>query len=228
VILYGVFRMQQKTISRGPRVAVIQDNIPQRVKDDPKEIDRCYERYLKLAREASGADPAPDLVAWPETMIPGPINVEWMHINPLLLSDYGQAQMVKLKADDAALRELATSTGAAQLVGVPGLLPRRDSNIPLRENLAILYLPDTGPASPYYVKHHLVPFGEYLPFSDLPIVGKYMVKLMPYGIDPTNVAGTEWTRFQLPVTDRFVTASQPGLPAAIVRRTRYYTFGTPI
>ncbi len=54
VLGYGAFRLGQKTTTTGPRVAVIQENIPQSMKDDPSKQEENFQRHLRLARGECG------------------------------------------------------------------------------------------------------------------------------------------------------------------------------
>ncbi|MBI6630057.1 apolipoprotein N-acyltransferase [Pontibaca salina] len=86
----------------------------------------------------TAAAPRPDLIVWPETAIP------W------LLDDAGPA-----------LEEIAAAAaGAPVVLGV-----QRDERA--RYYNAMVYLDATGAVAGVYDKHHLVPFGEYIPFGDL-------------------------------------------------------------
>lgn len=86
----------------------------------------------------TAADPRPDLIVWPESAIP------W------LLDDAGPA----LEAIAAA------AAGTPVVLGV-----QRDERA--RYYNAMVYLDAAGAVAGVYDKHHLVPFGEYIPFGDL-------------------------------------------------------------
>lgn len=123
-----------------PVVRVVQPNAPQRLKFEPGHREEFYRRTL--AATAEPPDPAlgrPDVVLWPETAI---------HF----LIDENPAE---------AARIAEAAGGATVVLGAfrrdPG--PERD----LWRNALAVVLPD-GSIGPGYDKHHLVPFGEYMPF----------------------------------------------------------------
>jgi apolipoprotein N-acyltransferase len=62
----------------GLAVAVVQSNVPQSNKNLPtRETDRqTWEQLTRLARRAARQQPKPDLIAWPETMVPAAINAQ--------------------------------------------------------------------------------------------------------------------------------------------------------
>jgi apolipoprotein N-acyltransferase len=75
-VTYGILRLTETDTKPGPLVTVIQENIPQSMKD--ADFDATLLRHFRLSEEAVSADPKPDLVVWPETMITAPINQELM------------------------------------------------------------------------------------------------------------------------------------------------------
>ena len=117
---------------------LVQPNAEQHLKWRPENAERFFSRQLELTA-APPLDPerAPDLIVWPETAIP------WR---------LGTARPALLAISDASN-------------GVPvalGLL--RFEGDTLRNALAVLDA--AGEPRQIYDKHHLVPFGEYIPFSD--------------------------------------------------------------
>ncbi len=88
--------------------------------------------------EFTAADPRPDLIVWPETAIPA-----WL----------GSAQPY-----------LAAVAEAAQ--GTPVILGIQRSDGPRIYN-SMIFLGEDGRQQGLYDKHHLAPFGEYVPFGDL-------------------------------------------------------------
>lgn len=122
---------------RAATVRLVQPNAEQGAKWDP---DRAREFFLRqLALTAEVADPVPALVIWPETSV------------PYLLDNAGDALRVIGEA----------GAGAQVAVGIQ----RTDGGSRGWNSLAVI-APDGG-VRQVYDKHHLVPFGEYIPFGDL-------------------------------------------------------------
>lgn len=132
------------------KVSLVQGNQPQITKWDPATIQRRLDTYADLTRQRLGWA---DLVVWPE--------------NAITLFYY------ELKADyfDPLQRE-AVAGGTDLVVGLP-----RQTEDALGYYTSLMVL---GREAGIYHKHHLVPFGEYLPlewlrglirFFDLPMSG---------------------------------------------------------
>jgi apolipoprotein N-acyltransferase len=138
-------------VHEGVFVRIVQPNIPQREKIDPDLFGRNFSRHLALSR---GATPGALYVLWPENAAP-------------LLDEAPEA----LEALSRALSENATLiTGTV----------RRDAGDRYYNSVAVVPQTALGRVIvDQYDKHHLVPFGEYLPFSGfLRAVG--LAQLAPY------------------------------------------------
>jgi apolipoprotein N-acyltransferase len=125
-----------------PVVRLVQPNIPQDEKWNPDLIPEQVNRVLRLTAGPVAADgtpaPVPDLVVWPETTMP------W------LLED--SADLIEVAIDAAK--------GAPIAMGV-----QRGEGGLYYNSLALV--DGSGRIAATYDKHHLVPFGEYIPFGDL-------------------------------------------------------------
>jgi len=120
--------------STGATVRLVQPNAPQHQKWDPAHIPVFFNRQIAFTEAA----PRPDLIVWPESAVPVPLN-------------------------DAAptLARIAEAAGGAQVVlGIQRFEGWRVFN-------SLIRLDGTGAVAGLYDKHHLVPFGEYVPFGDL-------------------------------------------------------------
>lgn len=120
------------------RVALLQGNIPQDLKWRPDQLNDTLDTYYSLVKQSD----AP-LIVMPETAMP-------LHSDQLPM------------AYAAKLKELATDKRADIIVGIVEKVPARDGATYFNSAVSI------GPsASHSYRKHHLVPFGEYIPARPL-------------------------------------------------------------
>ncbi|MHA6266124.1 apolipoprotein N-acyltransferase [Aliiroseovarius sp. CAU 1755] len=117
-------------------VRLIQPNAAQHLKWDPDHAPGFVQRQLDLTASAP-VGLAPDLVIWPETSV------------PYLM---GQSDGLFEVISDAA-------RGASVVMG----LQRGEA---LRYYNSLAHLDREGKVAAVYDKHHLVPFGEYVPFGD--------------------------------------------------------------
>jgi apolipoprotein N-acyltransferase len=142
-------------------VAAIQGNVPRERSlvaqlDDWMVTLNHVAATDKLARQVkNGTEPAPDLVIWPENST---------DIDPTL--------------DPQVYDQIAA---AAATIGRPILVGAVLEN-PER-NAGLLWLPGRGPVA-MYVKRHLVPFGEYIPFRSLISKITSLTQLQPLDFVP--------------------------------------------
>ncbi len=115
-------------------VRLVQPNAPQQEKFDPAQVPVFLNRLLS----ATGAEPQPDLVVWPETAVP-------------YLLEYAQPVF-----DQIAV----AARGAPVVLGIQ----RRDED--WYYNSLVVVNADAQ-VTDIYDKHHLVPFGEYMPLTEL-------------------------------------------------------------
>ncbi|WP_372611265.1 apolipoprotein N-acyltransferase [Aquicoccus sp.] len=123
--------------SDAPVIRLVQPNAPQHQKWDPAHIRTFFDRQLDFTA-APARSATPDLTIWPETAIP------WF-----------------LDEADAALGMISDMAGDQPVV----LGLRRLDGTRLLNSLVVLG-PDGTPRA-LYDKHHLVPFGEYMPLGNL-------------------------------------------------------------
>lgn len=119
-----------------PVVRLVQPNAPQHQKWDPAHIQTFFDR--QIAFTAAGADrPRLDLIVWPETAVP-----------------------VLLHRAQPTFDAISQAAGAVPVVlGLQRSDGRRFYN-------SLVMLDQAGTVAAVYDKHHLVPFGEYIPFGD--------------------------------------------------------------
>jgi apolipoprotein N-acyltransferase len=173
---YGAFQVQARStaITQGDkiRVALLQGNIPQDLKWEPTEQEAILLNYRDLTLQARSADP--DLIVWPEAAVPYTLPID-IRSFPTLAPWLGRADLV---------------TGAPTASGQGTAVTFRNSAFVVAPN---------GDVRLRYDKQHLVPFGEYVPLSDLlpmhyivpPVAGNFTagrnpplarVRGVPYGI----------------------------------------------
>ncbi|MEY4697771.1 MAG: apolipoprotein N-acyltransferase, partial [Pseudomonadota bacterium] len=144
---FGLWRLAlPEPAAPGALVRLVQPNADQALKWDPVQADVFFRRLLDFTRAAPAEAGAvaragvarPDLVIWPETAV------------PYLLEDY----------PEVAVQIAAAGAGVPVATGVQRVEGWRFWN-----SLAVIGA--GGAVTARYDKHHLVPFGEYIPFGDL-------------------------------------------------------------
>ncbi len=124
-----------------PVLRLVQPNAPQRLKWVTGYREEFYERLLSAtARPADPEIGKPDLVIWPEASVYFPL----------------------AKHPEEARRIAEAANGAPVLVG--SLHTEVHDGVDIWWNAMLTVMPG-GRFGPQYNKHHLVPFGEYLPFE---------------------------------------------------------------
>ncbi|WP_136439591.1 apolipoprotein N-acyltransferase [Pacificoceanicola onchidii] len=141
VLLGGGFLLTpaKQDLSGRPTVRLIQPNAAQHEKWDRRLIPIFFQRQIDFtAAPPQDGAPRPDLIVWPETAV------------PTLLHNAASA--------------LASITEAAQ--GTPAIVGiQRYDGAGYYNSLAVL--DGYGDVAQVYDKHHLVPFGEYMPAAAL-------------------------------------------------------------
>ncbi|MBI2901593.1 MAG: apolipoprotein N-acyltransferase [Planctomycetes bacterium] len=185
-VAYGWYRVRHLELEDGPRIAVIQPNIPQEAKRlsiEPEERQRIFDKHVALTRQVCAAPGKRDLVIWPESVI---------YKGLVYLPASGQY------VGDLLLDEMAA---LSKEVNVPILfgsevdaIPPGTLEDPVRweyTNSAALVDGERGLVY-RYDKNHLVMFSEKIP--KLPLVGHFTEKYTGYR---DLVSFKEGTRFNL-------------------------------
>ncbi|HWR71854.1 MAG TPA: apolipoprotein N-acyltransferase, partial [Nitrospirota bacterium] len=146
VFAYGTIKLREPEGNGGISVSVVQGNIEQDRKWDPAYQAGTVSTYKRLTEEA--LKKKPDLVLWPETA------------TPFYFDGSGNNRVL---TDD--LRLFVRSTGTPLLTGSPTYEVKPGRVVELR-NSAFLLGGDGNVAATYH-KHHLVPFGEYVPYKSV-------------------------------------------------------------
>ncbi|MCI0631051.1 MAG: apolipoprotein N-acyltransferase [Phycisphaerales bacterium] len=183
---YGVWRINQTgTLSTGPTILAMQTNLPQDNKTgwSIEEQSRDIPGFIESSRQAfNQTSPKPDLIAWPETMVPG-IGFEPQTLEHLKLLGPGLEHLATWPDAVSALsRELNTPI----VVGSESWV---DTSIEVDEAKSIARLkPGSIYNSAYlvwgnrpyqrYDKYFLTPFGETMPYiSNWPWLERQLLTL---------------------------------------------------
>ncbi|MEG3640237.1 apolipoprotein N-acyltransferase [Magnetococcus sp. PR-3] len=137
--LYGEAQLQISADEKQYRIALVQGGVPQLNKWDKARHEEHLERYLDLTMEAAGQ--AVDLVVWPETA----------------LAYFLQSYPARWDRMANVLRTLEVPL----LFGVPHAVKGKSHRYRYYNALALFN--QKGDWIKTYHKHHLVPFGEYVP-----------------------------------------------------------------
>ena len=211
---YGVWRLHDAEVTPGPRVALLQGNIDQRLRNEATKsggpVGDMFNHYRELCRTAALAPVHPDLIVWPETSFPVnwnelarnesqpdllwpvagiaphgfPANAPW-----LWLADQSYRQQIEFRQKQMCL--FLASFRSSVLVGLNAEVWSQSGRIVKRYCSGLLVRPD-GTLGGRYDKMHRVPFGEYVPLRDvLPL----MERFAPYDFDYSIAIGTQFTRF---------------------------------
>jgi apolipoprotein N-acyltransferase len=191
---YGFWRLSQNDFEEGPRVALLQGNLDQRLRNEAsspevldERLDEIRRYYDKLCDDALPRRPG--LIVWPETSF----IYDWAEVSPTLSDDQIPPEWKEAKAYHQKLVRLVVNRWPANmLVGVNAVVLGPDAR-PRRYNSAVLFQKD-GQVGGRYDKIHCVPFGEYVPFRDtLPWLNTFA----PYDFDYSVTPGECLTHFSL-------------------------------
>ena len=147
----GSLMLQARHEPQGPRVALVQGNIPGALKWTGNHTAEILRTFLTLSDSVGAAD-RPALVVWPETATGSYVR--------------------RAPQESIAVARLAARIGAPVYMGMAHYTWESDGK-PVVWNAAGGWLPDGG-LTPTYAKRHLVPFGERVPFQQfIPALGKW-------------------------------------------------------
>lgn len=155
VVLVGLLVPQPDPTGRTMTVAVVQGNVPRIGLDFLGQREAVLRNHAEATHQLAddvraGKVPRPDFVIWPENA---------SDVNPF--ADAGAREIIE---------DAVADVGAPVLIGT--LVETKDGKD--LENTGIVWDPKDGPGE-RYVKQHLVPFGEYVPFR--PIMTKLIGRL---------------------------------------------------
>lgn len=185
-LAYGGWRLSQNEFETGPKISLVQGNVPQDMRNDPKQGDLQDQHFDELGAKA-GLEAA-DLIVFPETSY----TFHWLLV-PTEQQDVLTLEGLRLLAKCRAFGvEKPRDWNAMVLLGINSMALGTEKFH--ARNSAILLGRD-GTTLGQYDKCCRVPFGEYLPFVEtLP----FMKYLSPYDFDYGIDAGQELTQFEIP------------------------------
>jgi len=207
--VYGLVRLAMYDPVDGPRVCLVQANVPIDLKHSPEreEVLAFVRKHARLSRGQTAQ--AADLIVWPETMVPVDLSaVERLKNVPEFTEEMARllaflrqrARDRELSADevrtlrqllelesvdylrrlDGLARETAQHTGKHLVVGALGSEAGGEKTY----NSAYFIAPD-GTVLRRYDKRHLVVFGEYTPLADvLPFLRRFRPPQMGEDLSP--------------------------------------------
>ncbi|MCR4322458.1 MAG: apolipoprotein N-acyltransferase, partial [Candidatus Brocadiaceae bacterium] len=169
ILSYGVYWLNHYKPQEGPTLCMVQGNIPQEVKFESNEEDEIgiLKKYTDLSLSVKGKNI--DLLVWPETMIPGLLNID-PELTGRKIDVLSQLTPILLSQD------LNTNL----LLGGIALTLNGEEQIYFN---SAYYYNKEGKLVDRYDKIHLVPFGEFTPLKKhFP----FLAKLVPYEIGLTH------------------------------------------
>jgi apolipoprotein N-acyltransferase len=138
VCAFGVWRLgTHPTQYTDVKVRIVQANVAQSLKWDPDALLAGLKKHVRLTM-SPGIDAA-KLILWPETAVP-------YYVTP----------------DSPIVHDLSTFLLPGALLLTGGM--RADGASPPRAWNSVFEIDAQGHIVAHYDKHHLVPFGEYIPF----------------------------------------------------------------
>ncbi|UCD76738.1 MAG: apolipoprotein N-acyltransferase [Phycisphaerales bacterium] len=166
-LAYGLWRTNQDhASSSGPAMLVIQTNLPQSNKIKwgfEQQVEDCkvfFDQTVEAVESERSAGRQPDLVIWPETMLPG-LGLEPDSIAYLVAND-----LVPGALFSDSIAGLAEHLQTPLLAGSPAFLGLRveDEEFRWDHQYNSAYLVTGDPPYQRYDKMFLTPFGETMPY----------------------------------------------------------------
>ena len=147
-LLYGTIRVRTIEVAAGPKVGIVQGNIPQGIKlSSPGQ--RMLGEYLHLSQQILSERPS--LIVWPETMYPWRLQPdEWDGFSP-----DEQAELARARN---SLLEIARQGDARLLIGALSYSGDEMHN-------TAYFISEKGETLGRYDKIDLVPLGEFIPLE---------------------------------------------------------------
>lgn len=148
---FGSYRLDQaQRTDTSTLIRIVQADISQASKWTPEAYQSILDKYVRMTAEPSPR--LPDIVVWPEGALPNTANAVFASQDIVDIAD-------------------ALQTGQTLMIGISRAEPSPTSETGYAYFNSFLSLRDIGSQGlvieGVYDKHHLVPFGEYLPLGSL-------------------------------------------------------------
>ena len=175
VLFYGHITIRRPINGKRVKVSVVQGNIEQKRKWDPKYAEFIIKTYAELTKQAAKSQPA--LIVWPETATPRSISRDpWLFVHVNRIANEAGAYLLLGSAQHQKFKQDASDNKIKYLNSAFLIPPEKLKSLKQR-----------------YDKVQLFPFGEYLPlrgvlpwsYINVPDRGNY-------------IPGEEFTVFQHP------------------------------
>ncbi len=146
---FGVVRLQTAASSApgAPIVRVVQADIDQKDKWKPENLGMVFDTYVRLTQQPAAVQPS--IVIWPEGALPAVID-----------------QLVAPGSDYAPRLRDAIAPGQTLLMGANRMQAGPKDELYFNSLVAFRREADGLRVTGVYDKHHLVPFGEYMPAGE--------------------------------------------------------------
>src|SRR5262249_34121841 len=156
-ITYGLIRLNEEEFRPGPRIALLQGNVDQRLRNraagNSKDREDIAVHYGLLCKDARRQDPQPELLIWPETSFPE----EWFEWRTPRVPDTWVSGRRSYENRRNVFIQLYPTH---HLIGLNSHLLDEHGRAH-RYNTALL-LNQSGNIEGTHYKLHPLPFGEYL------------------------------------------------------------------
>ncbi len=190
VWIYGdiTLKSSKSTISQGPLVGIIQPNVASSDKEEMSNAMKIVDDMMALSQEA--IDAGAQIIVWPETMVLGIINKEYLIYCNKDGIDWQLHRKISKFANNRC--NLLVGSLSADVAVKDG-----EFIIANQYNSAFLYQKDSKQFTQRYDKRYLVPFGEYIPLASNKFIRKILMHFVPYDYDYSLTPGKHYTVFTI-------------------------------
>ena len=172
---WGLGQLQWSRPAGDPlRVDLIQGNVPQSQKFDPAQMEAGIVAHLRLSATPQPDTSPPDLILFPETVLP----LFQDQLDPMVWSSW---QALAAHRNTTLVMGAPLHTRLAERSSFTNSVIAIDADTRLEDLIA-------GTVAQRYDKHHLVPFGEFVPTGFRWFVDAMQIPLGDFDRGPTRQA----------------------------------------